>query len=784
MNILIIIPLCSVLCAICFSGALSYLVLIISLALTVYSMRHEAKKVSKYSILFTICFVIMSLRMMCVSQVRLELNREYHISGTVEEILSEDGGFQSILLKAEQINGVSTSQSIIVHNDKYKLDENSRAEMLVSTKAISSSKNFGMSNYEQYLNGKGIYNICEVKNLVDVEMNVSMIEGLRLKQIRYIEDVIDENLSSDHSGFIKSLLLSSKLSSESQLVELYKDFGLAHILAVSGLHISIIAVFIMWILSKTRLKYVVKVAIVSTLILWYSYLLGFPASTIRALIMFLISQLAIINKRKYNVYNSLGLAMGIMLIINPKWLGEVGFQLSFIASLSIAVLRPRVQVLLRPLLGDRDFGVSTFIAVNLGLFPIQMLYFNQFNIWSLVANVVLIPIVSIMLIICITGIAFSVLHINIIVGLLFKGLSLILNCTNVFLELLKLLPFQNFSMTYANGYWIVVYYIFLLIWLYHKYLFSVSVYRIYTCLLFVLLFGNGINYDDSLYIEFLDVGQGDSALITKGDVNMLIDTGGNVFGDYNPGVEVTCNLLKSRGIVLDMVFITHFDLDHSNGVDCIIDSGIVENFGISYEDESSNIYNSIVDSGLETHLLGAGDSIDIGELRFEIVSPKSGYQESNDNSLVLSLKYREREVLFTGDISSTVEDDLTDKLNAVDILKVAHHGSDTSSSERFLQLTSPEYAVISVGVNSYGHPSEQVLERLNHIGAKVFRTDEDGAIRFRIDDDIIYESFNGEAKIDFDLIIYIFFSILFNDVLLVLMKRKGRMDDESLRLLQ
>lgn len=784
MNLLIIIPLCSILCAICFRGALSYLLLVISLALTIYSMRHEAKNISKYSILFTVCFIIMSVRISLISQIVLELDREYHISGTVKEVLSEDDGFQSLLIKTEQINGVSAVQNIIVHNDNGVLCENSRVEMEVVTKAISSSKNFGMSNYEQYLNGRGIYNICEVKSIAHEEVDVSPIEGLRLKQIRYIEEVIDENLSADHSGFIKSLLLSSKLSSESQLVELYKDFGLAHILAVSGLHISIIAVFIMWILSRFRTKYVVKVGIVSCLILWYSYLLGFPASTIRALIMFLVSQLAIITRRKYNVYNSLGLAMGIMLFINPKWISEVGFQLSFIAAASIAVLRPRVQVLLRPLLGEKGYGVSTFIAVNLGLFPIQMLYFNQFNIWSLVANVVLIPIVSILLIICIFGIAFSVLHINILVVILFKVLSLILNCTNIFLELLKLLPFQNFSMAYSNAQWIVIYYILLLIWIYHKYLFSVNVYRIYTCLLFVLLFGNIHSYDDSLYIEFLDVGQGDSALITKGDVNILIDTGGNVFGDYNPGVEVTCNLLNRRGIVLDMAFITHFDLDHSNGVECLIDSGRVEAFGISYEDESSNIYNSIAASGVETYALKSGDGIDIGELKIQIVSPKWDYLESNDNSLVLSLKYRDREVLFTGDISSTVESDLTDELDSVDILKVAHHGSDTSSSETFLQKTSPDYAVISVGVNSYGHPSEQVLERLNRIGAKVFRTDEDGAIRFRIDDDIIYESFNGEVEIDFNLIIYIFFSILFNDVLLVLMKRKGRMDDESLRFLQ
>lgn len=228
--------------------------------------------------------------------------------------------------------------------------------------------------------------------------------------------------------------------------------------------------------------------------------------------------------------------------------------------------------------------------------------------------------------------------------------------------------------------------------------------------------------------HFIDVGQGDCALVICDGKAMLID-GGNS-GD---GEKIVAYLKKQGVSSIDVLIATHPHSDHIGGLPYVVENVEIKSAYISPLVYTSKTYESLLDSlyeqGVQTRTPKAGESYELGGAECRFISPGSGYDDANNSSLVLRVNYKDISVLFTGDIEDEAEEQILksgEKIKST-LLKVAHHGSDTSSTEEFIDAVSPEIAVISVGKdNSYGHPSERVLERLG--SAELRRTDLEGTI--------------------------------------------------------
>lgn len=248
---------------------------------------------------------------------------------------------------------------------------------------------------------------------------------------------------------------------------------------------------------------------------------------------------------------------------------------------------------------------------------------------------------------------------------------------------------------------------------------------------------------DELKVYFIDVGQGDATLLEYKNHYMIIDAGNN------SEEEFMVEYLNSKNIdTLDYIIGTHPHADHIGGLDAVIDNFDIENIYMPTATTDTKTFTDVLDSIENKHLSitepVAGTEFMFNDLNIQILSPIIEYDKMNNNSIVLKLTYDDISFLFTGDAEEVAEYDILNLGYNIssDVLKVGHHGSDTSTSDKFLNAVNPGYSVISVGKNSYGHPAEIVLNRLEKYNSEIFRTDQNGTIVF---------STNGkELKIDME----------------------------------
>lgn len=263
---------------------------------------------------------------------------------------------------------------------------------------------------------------------------------------------------------------------------------------------------------------------------------------------------------------------------------------------------------------------------------------------------------------------------------------------------------------------------------------------IFSIIIIALL--TGCNKNKDFCIHIIDVGQADSILITTpSSQNMLID------GGDEDSSKIIKSYLKNKKVKnLDVVVATHPDSDHIGSLDDIIDNFDVEKIYMPKQNTDSECYINLIDScnkkNLKVNYLSKDDSFDLDNYtEIYVLSPNYITDNNNSNSIVLNISYKNNNFLFTGDCEESNEMDIINsyKLENVDFLKVAHHGSSTSSSLAFLQETTPSIAVISCGYkNDYGHPHRSTLQNLESVGAKVFRTDVNGSMQFYSDGNKIY----------------------------------------------
>lgn len=552
-------------------------------------------------------------------------------------------------------------------------------------------------------------------------------------------DIYDKLLPSNEAAILKTMILGEKDGLKQEQKIMYQQAGISHILSISGLHISIIALLLWWIFRTIRIPNSVSTYCILFLLWIYCFFTGLSISTVRAVLMVTVVLLGKVLRRNHDICTSIAVAAFIILIKQPLYLWDAGFQLSFIAVLGLIFLEPifskifwipkKIRVVLAPTLGA---GLATL--------PIVAYHFNYISIIGFIINMFIVPLSSFVVWFGFIGGILGFFWINgakFIIGTVYYILCFCELISAFFIQL----PYSNLITGTPNIWVTMAYYIICIILiLYFSYRIQFDLNkRILYCIPIIcfLLWSYYLIKSKHFELAILDVGQGDAiAIHTKTNMNILID------GGEKDSQRVLIPYFRYKGISsLDGVFLTHPDKDHILGLIGILGQIDIKKIFVSVEDDGQDVtYHHFISKakelGIPCYFLKRGDIISFDDVYLHCLYPKSNeikfkHGSWNEISMVLQITYKKHSFLLTGDIEQAQEDNIVNSYKAIktDFLKVPHHGSKTSSCELFLNWCKPKTALISCGKNNrYGHPNHEVLERYNQNNIPVITTASSGAI--------------------------------------------------------
>ena len=599
-------------------------------------------------------------------------------------------------------------------------------------------------NYKEYLKTLEIYGTVEINHYKVIKkgrINKLILYTARLKEIlkSNISKVIKK---AENKNLLIAMILGDTEDLSEELKTDFLNSNLYHILSVSGGQVSniIIGITILFRLLKIHKKIMDILCVV--ILIEFMFLTGLTASIIRACIMCIISLISGLIIRRYDIANSLGISLLIILINNPFAINSLSVLLSYFGFLGIIVLgsftiKEVNKVIKNNILRYILNIVISSVAAQIFIFPIILYIFGTISLTFIFSNLLIIPLSTVITII---GLLIMICPLQIF-GFVEPLIELTINIVGFFSNI----GISKIYCIIPNIKEIITYYV-MSLYLYYMlrrdYIYKIKhFFRKYKkILVLILLLCIGIsfiykNIPKDLYINFIDVGQGDSTLITtQFNKKILIDGGGSEFGSTFDVGEKTLlpYLLKKKIHKLDYVIISHFDSDHVGGILTILEELNVKQVLIPKQVEYSENYNKFLDiikkRNIKVKIVGEGNTINIDKNTYlDILWPEEKQITDNvlnNNSLIVRLCYKNFKMLFTGDIEEIAEQKLlqkyekTEKLTA-DILKVAHHGSKSSSIAEFLEKVNPRIALIGVGKNNkFGHPNAGVLDRLNMLRNK------------------------------------------------------------------
>ncbi|MFB3885033.1 MAG: DNA internalization-related competence protein ComEC/Rec2 [Thermodesulfobacteriota bacterium] len=595
----------------------------------------------------------------------------------------------------------------------------------------------------------------------------------------HIRNFLEKESQPRASSILKALVLGEQGDISEEVKEHFITTGIAHLLAISGDHLGIVALLsfslLIWILKRSEfflLSFSVKklaAGLTIPSILLYTFIAGGGISIIRATVMVITFFLSILFNRERTLLHTLALAAFLILLVSPPSLFDVSFQLSFLSVLSILYLVPRIFKRLKKdeiSLPSKESALQTVLKYTklsllvtavaiLGTAPFVALHFNRISLLGFITNLFFIP-----------WVGFIIVPVSLIASVLsfvFHPLAAFFIHLNewITMALLKAVaffasfPFASFYVSTPTPFEIILFYVLLFLMVHLqvrkrvRYLFlGVSV-----LLILVLVFWNLKGYlQKDLTLTFIDVGQGDSILIEfpKGK-KMLIDGGGLYEDRFDTGKNVIAPFLWKKKIRrIDYLVLTHPDPDHLKGLHFIASQFSIGQFWESGVRTDSKSYQQLEETLLRKRIerLSLNESrlprvIHGAQISFLNPSGRTTYNAglsapsfSNNSSVVMMIQFKDVRVLLPGDIEKETEYRMLREgcLLKADILKIPHHGSLSSSSPYFLQRVNPTYAIMSVGQRNIGRlPHPEVIKRYRHLGAKIYRTDKQGAITVRTD---------------------------------------------------
>ena len=637
--------------------------------------------------------------------------------------------------------------------------------------------NKGNFDSRKYYLSLGFYGKIEAGTIEVINSDYSGIRQglyeLRMEIIERLEKLCSDNkgifsIINNKNGIIGAIILGDKTDLDSDIKELYSVSGIAHILAISGLHISFIGMAIYRLLRR-RFRFLFSAAVSIPVVLSFGIMSGFGISTMRAIIMFILKIIGEVLGRKYDAITAISLAGLVLLVQNPFVVCNSGFQMSFGAIIAIVLILPIVEEILNT--DNKIIKVlSANFTISLVMNPILAWNYYELPTFSFLLNIVVVPLMSVVIVSSIVGIFCSCIMFGFGKAVIFPGCG-ILELYTFLCNIINKSSVASIVVGQPKVTIIIVYYAILLVVLFglknirtkytraekerniikketglvlekkakkERRIKGQNVKLRLACIVGFLLLNCLIYYipNPGFYITFINVGQGDGILI-HGDNGTKVMVDGGSTSEKQVAKNCIVPYLKAEGIgTIDYSIITHTDKDHISGILEILENNNsnrirIKNLVMPDINMKDDTYNELI----EKAKLKKGDTLSLGKTKIKCIYPETTTTASdkNDYCTVLSVKNKTSKILLTGDISKEIEEKIKDDIEEnYTVLKVAHHGSNYSSSEKFLKKVNPKYSIISVGKNnSYGHPGNETMERLRKQGGVIYRTDEKGGITIR-----------------------------------------------------
>lgn len=752
----------------CYSN-LSFLTLIlIGLALLLAGLINDAIAWRKNRVYFLLSLIVLG---MILFQWQLERNngnieilagKKSVLIGTVSREPDVRVNKINYTVKVEQepsgnlIEGSAKGYVLLsVKGDSKTYSYGDRLELIGIPEIPAEAGNPGDFNYRKYLQSKGI-------QLVINSWDGSGIRKIGTGSLNYILDfcfsfreslvsILNKSLAPKYASIMEGVLLGSAGRIDYQAQNDFALSGVIHILSVSGYHMALLAGACLVVGNLFGFSRGLQAFLTITVTLFYAIMIGFSPPVVRSALMIWTLLLARFLKRDYDWQSSISLAALIILLLDPQSLFTAGFQLSFLATWGIFYLAPIIEpgLISIPYVGK---AITVTLAAQLAVLPVTSYYFSYFSIISVIANLIIVPLVSLAML---TGSA------AIVGGMVWLPFAETMNISTAFIVelVLKLarvfadLPFSVITTGQPSVTGVIFIYVITVVLLkiarnremHLKTLRMCQVNRqklVLALLIAAAVFlwaGIFIPDKGKLEITFLDIGQGDATLIrTPGGKYLIIDTGGNEDANstFDPGERILVPFLRRQGIrSIDLMLLSHPHADHIQGAEAVLKyldvEMLVVNPQFSCNPEGEELKEAFRQEESQIKEVSGGDTIIFDKVKIEVLHPLSSLPaDENNDSMVVRLSLGEFSVLFTGDIEQSALEELTGaRETKADLIKVPHHGSRGSWIEEFYRKADPDLAVISVGEhNKYGHPSKEVTDGLSALGIPVLRTDKDGAV--------------------------------------------------------
>ena len=585
--------------------------------------------------------------------------------------------------------------------------------------------------------GKGIFLLAyqeEDAQLLKLAVPPKWSYIARIKQ--HILNMLEHFFPADAVGFAKALLLGDRTGIDYQTNTAFKLSGISHIIAVSGLHITILFTLVNMLCFKRRL---LVAAIGIPVLVFFAALTGFSPSVTRACIMQCLMIVAMLLGKEYDGPTGLAFSCLVMLVVNPLVIISVSFQLSVGCMIGIFLFYDRIRDYLTDKLGNgkskvkRWFinSVSVTLSAMVTTTPLVALYFGAVSLVGVLTNLLTLWVISIVfygiILVCILG-TFWAAAASFIAAAIAWPIRYVLGVSKV----LAAIPLSAvYTASIYIVVWLVFCYILLAVFLVGR---GKKPAVLFCCAVISLCLALGASWleplTDHCRMTVLDVGQGQCILLQSEGKTYLVDCGGS---DAEEAADAAAERLLSQGVSrIDGVILTHFDEDHSGGMAYLLGRIPTDALFVPYCADENQVLERLRPLSENVMELKENIQISYGDSELSIfgpVVPDSG----NESSLAVLFRRGNCDILITGDRSDFGERMLlrTAEIPEVDILVAGHHGSKHSTSAQLLAATTPKVVVISVGENHYGHPAQEVLDRVSAIGAIVYRTDTHGNIILR-----------------------------------------------------
>ena len=664
------------------------------------------------------------------------------------------------LQKGTEVAKPDASVLVTVYADKEKSD--ARIGDVVNVygklKEIHDFRNPGRIDRKGMYARDGVYGRMTVQS---DDLWVAQTAGDWRRQIADLRESIRERLASVLSvrdaAVLFAILFGGYYGIPPEWIENFSVLGIIHILSVSGAHIAVLSGFVLIGCRLLRLRGVLQFIVVTSVICGYALMAGLTPPVVRAVVMGIATFGALAFHRQRDARNALSLVAVGMLAHEPALLYDISYQLSFVSTAGIIYLAPKLEEHMVRLPRWMASCIGVTIAAQLATVPFIVWYFHRISLSSVIANLTIVPLLEIVMVLGLIGLSVSCLWV-------WGGTVCLVGCGTLLglameeVRLFAMIPFASVDVSEISLAWGIGYYA-VLMWVfgYHpSVLPSVMTLRSrlsrkkvvigVVCCLVVTCAYLFVPSAEKMRVHYLDVGQGNAALIeTPNKRFILIDAGGRFGrgnGAYDVGARVVVPYLRYAGAKeLDMMVLTHGHQDHAGGAAEVVRAIPVDTVIVAREHQSKSIrnllrqderYRSVEYADSNTKREIDGVMVEILHAPTEMKDQRRGNEASN----LVRVSYAGKRFLFTGDMESLQEESiLMQNLDvASDVLCVAHHGSKTSTSAEFLARCAPRYAIISAGYqNSFGHPHPTVLARLAENDVVVWRIDEQGYVLMEAD---------------------------------------------------